>query len=244
MNSKLVSNTKPVDLVAYGDLLAGRVIVFVHGFGVKYDSKGLFTSLAGSLADKGCRCVLFDLTDYDADDNIHLVPLSQQVDRLGRVVSQIEQEGVELVLLGHSLGCLVAAQYLLNHRPDAARVFMLDSATHNQIGRSMETRYRRRPDAKATDEGIELTRKSGRLTKIVHQYFHDLSFETADLYHRLCEVYKDHLTFVWAGLEAGERRPRIKLDGAEEIVVDGANHNFDDHHQALVDILAARLNDA
>lgn len=241
MSSKLVSNPEAVDLVAYGDLLAGRVIVYVHGFGVKYDSKGLFSSLAGRLADRGHRSVLFDLTDYDEDDNIHLVPLSQQVKRLDRVVSQIQQEGVELVLLGHSMGCLVTAQYLLNHRPDASRAFLLDPATYNQIGLSMEAGYRRRSDAKVTPDGIELTRQSGRLTKIAYKYFHDLSFDTADLYHRLAGVYKDHLTVVWAGEADPERRPRVDFGGAEELVVDGANHNFDDQHQSLADILAARL---
>lgn len=241
MSSKLVSNTEPVDLVSLGDLLARQVIVYVHGFGVKYDSKGLFSGLANILAKQGCRSVLFDLTDYDEDDNIHLVPLSRQVDRLGRVVAQVQEPGLDLVLLGHSMGCLVTAQYLLNHQPDATRAFLLDPATYNQIGPSMKAGYSRRPNAKLTADGIELTRQSGRLTRISHDYFHDLSFETADLYRRLCGIYKDRLTVVWAGQQESERRPRISFAGAEEVVIDGANHNFDDHYQSLADILAARL---
>ena len=241
MSSKLVSNTKPVDMVAYGDLLSKQVIVYVHGFGVKYDSKGLFSGLANILASKGHRSVLFDLTDYDEDDNIHLVPLGQQVDRLSRVVSQIREPDLDLVILAHSLGCLVTAHYLLNHQPNAARVFLLDPATHNQIGPSMKAGYRRRPNVKPTTAGLEMTRDSGRLTSIGHDYFHDLSFETADLYHRLVGVYKDHLTVVWAGEGKHSLQKRVNFDGAEELVVDGADHNFNDCHQALADLLANRL---
>ncbi len=241
MSSKLVSNTEPVDLVAYGDLLAKRVIVYVHGFGVKYDSKGLFSGLANILASRGCRSVLFDLADYDEDDNIHLLPLSQQVDRLGRVVNQVWEPGLDLVLLAHSMGCLATAQYLLNHQPDAGRVFLLAPATYNQIGPAMEAGYRRRPNVRSTADGLELTRPSGRLTRIGHDYFHDLGFETADLYQRLVGTYKDHLTVVWAGEEQPSRRGRVNFDGAEELVIDGADHNFNNYHQPLADILAARL---
>lgn len=241
MSRQPAPDTEPVDLLSIGDLLAEQVIVYVHGFGVRYDSGGLFSRLAEILAGRGCRSVLFDLSDYDEDDNVRLLPLGRQVDRLGRALAQVQETDSDLVLLGHSLGCLVIARYLLDHRLDVARIFLLDPATYNQIGSAMKAGYSRRPNARATPDGIELTRRSGRRTKIGDDYFHDLNFETADLYRRLADACGDRLTVVWAGQEEAKRRRRVSFVGAEEVVIEDASHNFDHHHQPLADILAARL---
>lgn len=231
---------EPVDLVTYGDLLSTRLTVYVHGFGVNYESRGLFTNLAQKLAAEDQRSVLFDLSDYDDDGNRRLLPLDQQVDRLARVVQQVGGPGPELSLTGHSLGCLVIASYLVDRRPEAGRIVFLAPVTHDRVGESMETGYRRWPTTRAMGDGIEIVGRSGRRTQFSRDYLDQLNLDTGDLYRRLAAGYGRQSLVVWAGDDRRSGPGRGDFQGVATATIDGADHNFSQHQNELVRAILAQ----
>ncbi len=47
-----------------------KTVIFVHGFGVMKDARGMFTDIADTLTAEGVRCVLVDLNTKDAEGAI------------------------------------------------------------------------------------------------------------------------------------------------------------------------------
>ncbi|MEO7617337.1 MAG: alpha/beta hydrolase [Candidatus Saccharibacteria bacterium] len=82
-----------------------RSIIFSHGFGVRKDSKGLFTDLKAGLAPDYAGHML-DLNILEADQVIIVPPVSEQAKILE---TRIREEGEEVDIIAHSQGTLVAA---------------------------------------------------------------------------------------------------------------------------------------
>lgn len=87
-----------------------HVVVFSHGFGVRKDSRGLFTDIAEAFYDS--ECVLFDYSEFDeAEQAVVIRPLSEQVSILRRKLADIMSmyPGDDIDLVAHSQGAVVAA---------------------------------------------------------------------------------------------------------------------------------------
>ena len=229
-----------VDLVSYGSLLSTRLMVYVHGFGVNYESRGLFTNLARRLAAENRRSVLFDLSDYDDSGDCQLLPLSRQVDRLAQVVRQVSDSGLSLSLLGHSLGCLVISRYLLDHQPANEKIIFLAPVTHDRVGESMEVGYRRRPTTKDLAGGIEIVGRSGRRTRFSRAYLDELNLDTGSLYRQLVKAYKHQLFVVWADSDRRGSPDRGDFNTIATTTIVGADHNFSQHQEKLAEIILAK----
>lgn len=111
--------------VAYFEGDEGRpVMVMIHGFG---DHAGTWASLTPAL-DEDWRVLALDLPGHGespvASDALTLEPL---VDAVARVVEK-EAAGEPVVLVGNSLGGLVAMRYTLSHPENVSRVVLLNSA--------------------------------------------------------------------------------------------------------------------
>lgn len=89
--------------------LAPHMVVFSHGFGVRRDSRGMFTDISQHLpADFGY--VLFDYDNIDGE-MLRATYAAEQIVRLQRVVAWARQQpGVENVgIVAHSRGCLITS---------------------------------------------------------------------------------------------------------------------------------------
>lgn len=87
--------------------LAPRMVVFSHGFGVRRDSRGMFTEIVANLP-AGIGYVLFD---YNNDENgaTRTTYASEQVERLKKVVQWVSTQPTteQIALIGHSRGCTI-----------------------------------------------------------------------------------------------------------------------------------------
>lgn len=91
--------------------LAPHMVVFSHGFGVRRDSRGLFTDIARDLPED-FGYVLFDYYDYDeARSTVKITDFTAQIQRLRAILRWTQaQAGVQTVsVVAHSMGCVVAA---------------------------------------------------------------------------------------------------------------------------------------
>lgn len=89
--------------------LAPTMVVFSHGFGVRRDSRGMFTDIVAALpAHVGY--VLFDY-DRPADGGVRATYAVEQIERLRQVYTWAKQQpGVGHVgIIAHSRGCLIAS---------------------------------------------------------------------------------------------------------------------------------------
>ncbi len=49
-----------------------HTVIFVHGFGVMKDARGMFTEIKNKLSKEGINCELVDLNRKDGEGNILL----------------------------------------------------------------------------------------------------------------------------------------------------------------------------
>lgn len=148
-------------------------IIFVHGFGVKKDARGMFTDIKKSLSDdkklKDVECILIDLNVVNGD-NIYLNPLSVQAEILSKVYAEENTEDCKIDLICHSQGCVVAS---IANLPKIRKVFLLAPPTNNDIQRTINS-FKERPGTKIDLKGESiLTRKDGSTTIVPREYWSD-----------------------------------------------------------------------
>lgn len=119
--------------------LAPSMVVFSHDFAALRDNRGLFSGIAAQLPP-GYGYLLFDY--YDTDDEAQTVQIktfAEQLKRLAAVMDwlQTKKEVKHTHLIGHALGCIVAAK--LNPRT-IERMLLLAPPTvvDNQLRRYRE----------------------------------------------------------------------------------------------------------
>ena len=88
---------------------ATDILVFVHGFGVRWDSRGMFTDIEQSLPRSWGK-VLFDLYKIESKD-VFVTSINEQVQRLSEVLGQLKfnYPDLKVHLLAHSQGCMITA---------------------------------------------------------------------------------------------------------------------------------------
>lgn len=92
-----------------GDEDTKKVIIFSHGFGVKRDSRGMFTDIGNQLKNQ-YLLIKFDYVDIDDENNSTTVfPFSIQVKILKKIISFVKDKfsPTEINIIAHSMGCLI-----------------------------------------------------------------------------------------------------------------------------------------
>ncbi len=85
-------------------------VIFVHGFGVLKDARGMFSEIQKKLEEKNFECILFDLNKRDADGNIWVNSFGEQVKILSDIYSNLAiKEGEKVNIIAHSQGCLITS---------------------------------------------------------------------------------------------------------------------------------------
>lgn len=82
-----------------------KYVAFSHGYGVKKDSKGLFSAIAQALP-AGFTPIMFDYYEISGDD-MKVRPPSLMSNMFRKRCSGIKSD--DLILIGHSMGCSILA---------------------------------------------------------------------------------------------------------------------------------------
>jgi pimeloyl-ACP methyl ester carboxylesterase len=112
---------KPFQVEIVGPLNAGTAVIMVHGFGVKRDSRRLFTDVENVISDK-VLSVRAEFSDV-LTNGTETLPFSVQAERLKVVLEYVKKRfgNKKIVLVGHSQGNLVIAAA----KPAGVSVFLL-----------------------------------------------------------------------------------------------------------------------
>jgi pimeloyl-ACP methyl ester carboxylesterase len=132
-----------------------RTVIFSHGFGVRKDSKGLFTDLQTGLAPKYAGHML-DLNILEAEQVIIVPPVTEQARILE---SRIREESGEVDIIAHSQGTLVAAALPANL---AIRHIILLAPPVKLASKLMSDTYADHPMTQTMPDGhLQFVRKNG-----------------------------------------------------------------------------------
>lgn len=147
---------------------AKNVLVFVHGLGVRYDSKGLFTDIQKSLP-KNWGSALFDFYNFGGDD-IFVTPIQDQIQRLKDVLEQLKLNypQVKVDILAHSQGCMITS--LLKPKVGGEVLFLAPPETIPPKNSPQKGPRFQERKVQNTEDGISVQRRNGSKLFIPKQF--------------------------------------------------------------------------
>lgn len=147
------------------------IVIFVHGFGVRYDSRGMFTDIKDSLPIK-FGTVLFDFNSVSGKE-VFLSSIKQQVkilqDIIGKTSANFPDKKISIV--AHSMGCIITS--LAMPRISGKVVFL---APPDNFGDDrLESYFRQYEGASEQDGVLVVPRKDGSISHIPIKFFKELT---------------------------------------------------------------------
>ncbi len=217
---------------------ATNIVVFVHGFGVRWDSRGMFTDIKDSLSKKW-GSVLFDLYSVSGDD-ITITTVTKQVKRLKSVVASVQSEhpNATIHIVAHSMGCIVAS--LVRHQVEGRVVLLAPPDTFG--GRALEMYFTHYPGATKGTSELLVPRKNGTTTHIPYTFFNEMAeLEPIDAIATYSHVQTINLVQTTKDEVIGTTNFKA-LGSTVKISQIAADHNFTgDNRQKLIDLVTEIL---
>lgn len=227
MKRKLkVDNNFTTTLESIGTKDPQEIVIFSHGFGVKRDSKGLFTDLVHALS-KNYLSVLFDYNQFLEEGGYKVPTYSEMVRILEAVIADVKKRypNKKINLVGHSMGCIVSSFANLS---DFAKVLYLAPHAENRY-ESYVNWLRSLPNCDLDLEGeTSIERKNGTYVHLEAGFFEEMKqAEPIEQFSAVSNITQ--LTIIRA-----LRDERIKgtyhrlkeVKGIDFLELEG-NHNFD-----------------
>lgn len=201
-----------------------KYLVFSHGFGVKKDSRGLFTDI--SRVFPNYIAVMFDYY-IERPSGVFTIPsLHNQAKMLQTQIDIIYRNDheAEITLICHSQGCVVAG--IANPKGITHAVLLAPPGKMSGHEKAKEYFSRRKDAVIATDGAIRFTRKDGSTTCITAEFISDLtSIDPINAYHQLSTITN---TAILVARQDEMLHPidfSSLNDNAQLIEIDG-DHNF------------------
>lgn len=215
------------DVVALSGPSPDRVAVFVHGYGVKWPSKGLFTDVAASLAQLGVACVLFDLSDYSDSGDASFLPLGEQQDRLRQVLLLVRERypAADLDIVAHSLGCAVTVTSYKTIAPMVDNVVLLAPAVGSPGSRIYEGMMAKEGAQQDGEGNVSFPRRDGTTSSFSRRYVSEFSLDLDTVYKEQLTSIKNLSIILAEGDDRTNRQLQI-FDDNGAVTLPGSDHNF------------------
>jgi pimeloyl-ACP methyl ester carboxylesterase len=220
----------PFEITVSGAEIAKTALILVHGFGVRRDSRGLFTEIADATKEVALT-VRGDYSVIDGDVT-KAIPFSKQASRLSVIRDFCRKElGIKReVLVGHSQGWLPIA---LNY-PLGSKVTALAPPLGDAFEAFIQTSGWKRRGSELNLEGeSRLLRSDGSLTLVPKEFW--------DEFRAMGDVTKsmailalyNKLNIIFAG-EDNVLGTQDVPDIFRTEMIAGANHDFTDGSRKAV----------
>jgi len=204
-----------------------QIAIFSHGFGVKRDSRGMFTDITQGLpADFGY--ILFDYNYIDGS-HVHLRGYNEQTEMLRAVLDFAVKKTESVHVIGHSMGAITVS--LLGDMR-FQNVVLLAPPVSTSRSRKYFNEY---PGAYRDHNNIlAIPRKDGTTTHVPDSFFDDA--EKVDPIAVMSAYAQKHPVVIVQAkdedvLSHTENYDHLATaDGVELIRING-NHNFDPPHR-------------
>jgi hypothetical protein len=151
----------------FADNGSNKVVIFSHGFGAKWDAKGMFVEIAESLGTN-YDYVFFNYNRLDEKGNAYVEELSQQVEVFKNVLEFVNSGNYEEVnIITHSFGAVVPLQVSTK---DINKLIIL--APPNEVDKKKQ-RDMLKDRAEINHEGYSSFPRSDGTKTFVHYTFYD-----------------------------------------------------------------------
>ncbi len=184
-----------------GNLSSQQAVILVHGFGVKRDSRGMFTDLGNALEDD-YLVVKFDLVGIDDNGDTHVYDYQTQAEMLEKVIefvrSGLDDSRVDRVnkvyIVAHSQGCMITGLLF----PDNIDKIILASSPTRSPYQRMKTFFGLRPGSEIDESGTsKIARANGTFTYIDSSVWQGIKdIRPVELYREL--IKKSEVYFIRA----------------------------------------------
>lgn len=207
-------------------VLATKMVVFSHGFGVRRDTSGFFTEIARNLPE-GYGYVLFDYYEYDEPNNtVTVTNFTEQRAKLLKVLDwTAQQPGVnQIAIVAHSMGCVVTA---LAQPKNIQTVILLAPPT--SIGEDSRNYFTSKPGAYEQNGIWFVPRRDGTISKLSVSVFDELeSTAAAQVINDYANIHPLVAIFAGADEVITNADPSVfaRNQSIQLLSVDNATHNF------------------
>jgi hypothetical protein len=144
-----------------------KFLVFSHGFGVKKDSRGMFTEIAEKFPEY--KPVMFDYNLINNEtDEVTVEPYSKQSELLNAELNSIYKSDTdaEITLICHSQGCII---------PCLIKDIKIERAVLLAPPKILGSNMRRNKNAVKTEQGeFRIPRKDGTTTIVTKEFVEEL----------------------------------------------------------------------
>jgi hypothetical protein len=218
-----------------------HTVIFVHGFGVKKDARGMFTEIVDFLSSSkpDLRCVLVDLNIVDNTNDIRMNPLSTQAEILEKVYRKEVETGASIDVICHSQGCVVGS---IANLPEVRKYIFLAPPTNNDIEKTIRA-FSERPGTIINLEGESFFMRGDRSRTIVPKEYWD-DREKIDYEKVYTDIQsKQSVTVIVAGRdEVVSNTYTREIFSQSNITTIDANHNFEGKsRRVLLETIASLL---
>lgn len=214
-----------------------KVAIFVHGFGVMRDARGMFTEIAAALSAEGVKCVLVDLNIKDSSGNIIANTFSKQAELLRK--TYVENKGNEVSLMCHSQGCIIAA---LANLEGIKKTIFLAPPVETDNSKTIEY-FKKNPLTRINLDGeSRLARRDGTFTIVSSEYWRQKEeLDLESLYRDY--VLHNEVVVVKASLDEviSNQSTDVIFKTAEVTSVLEADHDFTGRSRVALISLLKRL---
>jgi esterase/lipase len=182
-------------------------ILFVHGFGVKKDARGMFSEIAEHFAETH-NSILSDLNTVDIEGNITVPPWTEQSKKLYEKYNSLSEKD-ENYLIAHSQGCVVTS--ILGELPKISHVIFLAPPTSSNSEKTIAY-FSQNPLSRINREGTSmLARRDGTYTFVEKDFWLEVNSSNLE------KVYKDFLS---------KNKKIIVLSATEDEVINHEDHKI------------------
>lgn len=216
-----------------------HIVIFSHGFGVRRDSRGLFSDIVSAL--DGTQPVLFDYNEIDeAANELTVWLLSEQAEILKNKVNEVRVLHPDAIIdiVCHSQGAIAPA---LAQLQGIHKIILIAPPVTMNFERMLEA-FKARPGTVIDMEGISrITRRDGSVTLIPSQYWVERAeIRPMELYDALAK--NTELVVIKARQDEVLGETDFSgLDDARIIELDG-DHNFTgENRMKLLKVLAQEI---
>lgn len=198
------------------------VVVCAAGFGMnRYDGHALFKDVAESLNDY--TRYLVDLNQVSGGA-LTANPLSVQVNRFNTILAEARTRGLPVILIGHSMGCIVISQANTQSEP----TIFLAPAVRDIHSKLQSTLLGRPQTTELPDGTMKAGRSDGSITTIPKQFWDEVKgIDLRTLYAGA--LMRSSIALVVAGqdqLLKAETHDVLDLPFKQTVTIVGADHDF------------------
>lgn len=213
---------KAFDVEISGNEHADTAILFVHGFGVKRDSRGLFTEIEKLFINKAIS-IRGDFIDTEKSVT-RALPISTQANRLTTIMQYTNQKfhPKRIVYIGHSQGALVIAKAF----PTNSTVYLLAPPLMDAPSEHFAlTEGWKRPGSHLDiSNESRLMRSDKSITLVGADFWSDFeTYHPGELYSRLNKQNTLHILFAEHDQVLGVQNAPASIDTR---TIPDTNHDF------------------